>query len=74
MTTLENTIDAMDRLITLGIYDRETTTALTKCRHELAAISWERFRLRHENLSRIARANRDRANFIQRHKGNPIHV
>ena len=70
MTTLENTIDAIDRLI--GTTDREYGTEiqapLMRCRETLAALSWERFRVRHEVLSRQATAARGRASFTARHK------
>lgn len=68
MSTLEITIDAIDRLITAGVDDREITAALTKCRQTLAAISWERFRLRHEELNRRAAVAKRHGLFACRHK------
>ena len=66
---LSQSIDCVDSLIRLGDADHDLTKILIQCRHELAAISWERFRLRHEYLSKRAEANRRRAALKLRHTG-----
>jgi hypothetical protein len=71
---LAQSIDTVDSLIRLGDADHDLTKILIQCRHELAAISWERFRLRHEELNRRAVIARRHDLFKFRHKENPIHV
>ena len=68
MGTLESTIDAIDLLVGSACLDPEIEAPLTRCRAELAALSWERFRVRHEALSQQATAANARAAFVQRHK------
>jgi hypothetical protein len=67
--TSEAMVDTVDHLVTLTLEsDREVAAALIKCRETLRAITWERFRLRHEEASRQRAAARRRAAFIARHK------
>lgn len=66
---LSQSIDTVDSLIRLGDADHDLTKTLIQCRHELAAISWERFRLRHEELNRRAMIARRHSLFKFRHKG-----
>ena len=68
MTTLESTIDAMDLLVGAACLDPEIEAPLMQCRARLAALAWERFRVRHEVLSRQATAAHARAAFVQRHQ------
>ena len=69
MNTLEETIDAVDFLITASEMDPDACRTLTTCRNSLAALSWERFRIRHETASMLRCQTKRRAAFVLRHKG-----
>jgi hypothetical protein len=71
---LAQSIDTVDSLIRAALGDPDLERALTTCRHQLAAISWERFRLRHEELNRRTVSARRIAQFTARHKEHPTHV
>jgi hypothetical protein len=60
--------DAVDHFVTLADTDHEVAAVLTRCREGLRAISWERFRLRHEEASQRRVAAKRRAAFIARHQ------
>jgi hypothetical protein len=65
--TPQNLADNLDALVAATLEtDREVAAVLTKCREGLRAISWERFRLRHEESSRLRVAARRRSAFIAR--------
>jgi hypothetical protein len=68
MTVLEQSIDAVDFLINAADLDPDVAAPLMRCRNSLAALSWERFRVRHEVLSRQATAKKLRIKFVERHQ------
>ena len=65
---LAQSIETVDALIKLSGTDYELTNTLMICRNTLAAISWERFRMRHEELSRRAAVAKRHGLFACRHK------
>ena len=70
---LAQSIETVDALIKLSGTDYELTNTLMICRNTLAAISWERFRIRHEDLNRRAMIARRHTGFSLRHKrGNHV--
>lgn len=66
--------DAVDHLVSLALGDPECAAPLANCREKLRAVSWERFRLRHEQLSRDQVLARRRAAFVRRHRGDYAHA
>ena len=73
MNTLEETIDAVDFLIKASEMDPDACRTLTTCRNTLAALSWERFRIRHETASRMRCQTKRRTTFVLRHKTRGTH-
>ena len=68
MDTLKETIDAVDFLIKASELDPGACRTLTTCRNSLAALSWERFRIRHETASMLRCQTKRRTAFVLRHK------
>ena len=65
---LDDLVAAVDGLVTEAGDDHESIRILATCRRGLAALAWERFRLRHEAASRVRVANKRRATFARRHQ------
>jgi hypothetical protein len=65
---LDDLVAAVDGLVIAVGDDHDAASLLSHCRRDLAALAWERFRVRHEALSRQATAARVRAAFVQRHQ------
>ena len=61
--------NALGNLMYLVIDDTELASVLYKAQLAVNAISWERFRLRHEAASQIRVMAKRRAAFVARHKG-----
>ena len=60
--------NALGNLMYLVIDDTELASVLYKAQLAVNAISWERFRLRHEAASQVRVANKRRDRFVARHR------
>ena len=65
---LDDLVAAIDGLVIEAGDDHESIRLLASCRRGLAALAWERFRVKHEAASQARTAAHARATFVQRHK------
>lgn len=68
MIDVQSVITQIEFQMSRAENDYEVGAALSRCRASLAAIAWERFRLRHEAACAAKALAQQHAMFVRRHK------